>query len=626
MYPQAFTRQAPRTPVPRLAGRDSHEAEFIMKKTQLDPDSKLYKIRHSLAHVLAQAVLEVRPEAKLGYGPPTESGFFYDFDLEPPLSAEELGDIEKQMRRIINAKQPFERRDVPAPELIAELKAQGAVYKAEMATDFHADGNDTLSVYTIGPFADMCEGGHVEHTGELPVDAFKLDSLAGAYWRGDENNPMLQRVFGLAFENKKELKAFQERRELAKERDHRKLGSQLGYFAISEEVGKGLPLWMPAGAAIRNALEDLATETEFKAGYHRVVTPHISKKELFETSGHLPYYANDMFPPMTTDDEVFYLKPMNCPHHHMIYKAEPRSYRDLPLRLAEYGTCYRYEQSGELSGLLRVRALAINDSHIYCAPEQTKNEFVKVMKMHTDYYDLLGITDYWMRLSLPDLEASGKYVGGLEMWRQAEQIVVEAMEELDLPYESVRGEAAFYGPKIDMQIQNVVGREESASTNQLDLLMAERFDLSYVGSDNQRYRPHIIHRAPLGSHERFVAFLIEHYGGVFPTWMAPVQVRVLPVAPAFNDYAVKIEDTLRQEHMVRVEVDDSNESLGKKVRMANTDKVTNLWIVGEKEQSDSAITWRRHGERPQETLSMQAAVERLTSEIRLRTDWRRPAS
>ncbi len=593
-----------------------------MKKAHLEPESSLYRLRHSFAHVLAQAVLELRPDAKLGYGPPTENGFFYDFDLKQPLAPEDFQELEKRMKRIIADNQPFTREDFPADELIARFEKEGAPYKAEMARDFQAEGEETLSVYTIGPFPDMCAGNHVDSTGKLPPDGFKLDSLAGAYWRANEDNTMMQRVYALAFPNKKELKAFQALRELAKERDHRKVGQQMGLFTISEEVGKGLVLWMPNGTAIRDELEKLAVEMEFKGGYKRVATPHISKGELYEATGHLPHYAKDMFPPMEGDDGTYYLKPMNCPHHHMIFKAVPRSYRELPLRLAEYGTCYRYEQSGELSGLLRVRAMAMNDAHIYCTEEQTKDEFIAVMRLHQYYYDMFGLEDYYMRLSLPDLEGNGKYVGGKEAWEKAEKIIVAAMDEVGIPYETARGEAAFYGPKIDFQIKNVVGREESASTNQLDLIMAERLDLSYVGPDNRRYRPHILHRAPLGTHERFVAFLIEQYGGIFPTWLAPVQVRVLSVGESCNEYARKVTERLRGE-MVRAEVDDSPESLGKKVRTANTDKAPNLFIVGEKEQADSAVAWRRHGSREQTVLSVDAACGQLLAEIRGRVDWRK---
>lgn len=592
-----------------------------MKKHQLDPESPLYKIRHSLAHILAQAVLEIRPDAKLGFGPPVDNGFYYDFDLEEPLTPEDLPLLEKRMRGIIGENQPFEREDLTPEDLIKRLEEAGESYKAEHAEELKNRGEKSLSVYTNGKFFDMCEGPHMEATGKIPPDGFKLDTLAGAYWRGSEKNKMLQRVYGLAFENKKLLKEYLAKRELAKDRDHRKLGAQLELFTISEEVGKGLPLWLPKGEAIRGELEKLAKETEFRAGYQRVSTPHITREGLYHTSGHLPYYNEGMFPPMEGDDGTYYLKPMNCPHHHMIYKALPRSYRDLPLRISEYGTCYRYEKSGELSGLLRVRALCMNDAHIYCAQEHTTAEFVKVMQLHMDYYKLFGITDYWVRLSLPDLDESDKYVGGKEMWENAEKLVISAMEEVGIPYEAVRGEAAFYGPKIDMQITNVVGREETASTNQLDLIMAERFDLSYIGQDNLRHRPHIIHRAPLGTHERFIAFLIEHYGGAFPTWLAPIQVRVLPVGEAFVEYANKLADDLRSE-LVRVEVDDSAESFGKKVRNAQVSKIPSQFIVGQKEMDDGAVSWRRYGEKNQSTLPFDQAKKALMEEIKTRTDWR----
>jgi threonyl-tRNA synthetase len=592
-----------------------------MSKDHLDSDSEIYKIRHSLAHVLAQAVLSIRPGAKLGFGPPIENGFYYDFDLEPPLTSSDLSKLEKKMRAVIKADQAFERKDFQPDELISSLKNEGADYKAEHAEDLKAQGSDTLSVYSNGEFADMCEGPHVASTGKIPAEGFKLDTLAGAYWKGSEENKMLQRVYGLAFGNKAELDEFLAKRELAKERDHRKLGQQMEIYTISDEVGKGLPLWMPNGEAIRGEIEKLAMETEFKRGYQRVSTPHIAREELYITSGHLPYYADGMFPPMNSDDGTFYLKPMNCPHHHKIFDAVPRSYRDLPLRLSEYGTCYRYEQSGELAGLLRVRGFAMNDAHIYCAPEQTTEEFIAVMRLHSFYYEMFGIEKYYMRLSLPDLEETGKYVGGKEMWEEAEATVVAAMKELDVPYESVRGEAAFYGPKVDFQIENVVGREETASTNQLDLIMADRFDLSYIGKDNQRHRPHIIHRAPLGTHERFIAFLIEHYGGVFPTWLAPVQVRIIPVAPAFAEYAWKLCKALREE-LVRAEVDDSQESLGKKIRNGATSKVPNLFIVGQQELDKEAVSWKRHGEREQETHGFERARELMRAEISKREDWR----
>ncbi len=585
-----------------------------------DRSHPLYRMRHSLAHVLAQAVCQIRSHVKLGYGPPTQHGFFYDFDVSPPLRPEDLPALEKHMRRIIQEDQIFQQSQIPAAQLLLQLKKQDQPYKIEMAEELMATGEKDLGVYTNGSFSDMCQGPHVESTSKLPADSFRLDFLAGAYWRGDENNPMLQRVHGLAFAKKEELKHFLQQRELAKTRDHRKIGQQLQLFTINDEIGKGLPLWLPNGAVIRQELENLAMEMEFRAGYQRVSTPHITKEGLYHTSGHLPYYQDDMFPPMICDDGHFYLKPMNCPHHHMIYKAAPRSYRDLPLRLAEYGMCYRYEQSGELSGLLRVRALEINDAHIYCTPEQTKEEFIQVMQMHLDYYRLFGITNYWMRLSLPDLNKD-KYAGPPQVWQDANRLITEAMQDLEVPFHTESGEACFYGPKIDMQLSNVAGREETASTNQLDLIMAERFGLEYIGTDNQPHQPHIIHRAPLGTQERFIAFLIEHYAGAFPTWLAPIQALILPVAPSHNPYAQSLQQQLRQ-NLIRATVDDSNESLSKRMRLAQTQKIPNILIAGDQEQANSTISWRRHGSQQQSTLPADKLQQLLLNEIKQRKDWR----
>ncbi len=585
---------------------------------KLDHNSHLFKIRHSLAHILAQSVLSIRPNAKLGFGPPTETGFYYDFDLDEALTPEDLKILEKKMKFIIKANQKFEREDLPFEALVARLEKEDQSYKVEYVRDLKEKGETSFSLYNNGPFGDMCEGPHVEATREIPLDSFSLDSLAGAYWRGSEENNMLQRVYGLAFETGEELRDFIKNRKLAMERDHRKLNAQQHYFVIDEDVGKGLPLWLPNGTVLRDELEKLAKEKEFQAGYQRVATPHITKENLYITSGHLPYYAEDMYPPMEVDGEKFYLKPMNCPHHHVIYKAQPRSYRDLPLRLAEYGTCYRYEQSGELAGLLRVRGLSMNDAHIYCAPEQVKEEFINVIQLHLEYYQMFGLKDYWMRFSLPD-ENNKKYGDDWEVWRKAEAIMTEAMKETGVPYEEARGEAAFYGPKIDFQIVNVVGREESASTNQLDLIMPERFDLSYIGADNEPHRPMLIHRAPLGTHERFCAFLIEHYGGAFPTWLAPLQVRLLPIASAFNEYAFQLMAALRSD-FVRVEVDDSHESFGKKIRNGAISKIPNLLIVGEKEQADQAVSWKRYGSREQETLSFESFQQILLEKIKNRQE------
>ena len=583
-------------------------------------NSNLYKIRHSLAHILAQAVLEIRPNAKLGFGPPIDSGFYYDFDLDEPLSAEDLPKLEKRMRHIIKTGQVFEREELDHTEIIKRLSKDNQSYKIEQVEDLSLN-NEPLSLYHNGPFWDLCEGPHVKKTSDIPKNCFTLETLAGAYWKGSEKNNMMQRGYGLAFETVDELKKYQEKRRLAMERDHRKLNRKQNYYTISDEVGKGLPLWLPNGSVIREELEKLAKEKEFLGGYKRVSTPHITREELLHTSGHLPYYEESMFPPMEMEGERLFLKPMNCPHHHMIFKAEPRSYRDLPLRLAEYGTCYRYEQSGELAGLLRVRCMTMNDAHIYCTPEQAKEEFIKVMNLHKDYYKLFGLRDFWMRLSLAE-ENAGKFVDEPELWKKAEKLVTEAMDEVGIPYEAVRGEAAFYGPKIDFQVTNVVGREETASTNQLDLVIGKRFGLSYIASDNEEHTPIIIHRAPLGTHERFVAFLIEHYGGAFPTWLAPLQVRVIPVASAFNEYANSLNENMYSS-FIRTEIDDSHDSFSKKIRSAAITKIPNLLIVGENEQANKTVTWQRYGSKERQTLAIDTFLNLIQKEILQRKDWRK---
>ena len=579
-------------------------------------DKKLKSIRHSLAHVLAQAVLQIRPRAKLAFGPAIETGFYYDFDFdeEEPLIPADLKDLEKRMKRIIRAKQTFECEKMSYEALQEKLKSSGQLYKLEYAEDLKKQGETNWTLYWNEQFWDMCRGGHVEHTGEIPLDAFSLDSLAGAYWRGSEKNKMLQRVYGLAFETGEELIQFKRNRQLAMQRDHRKLNKTMQFFVIDEVAGKGLPMWAPNGAVIREEIEKLAKEKEFLAGYKRVVTPEITKEELYLLSGHLPYYADSMFPPMKTEEgETFYLTPMNCPHHHLLFKSQPRSYRDLPVRFAEYGRCYRYEKSGELAGLLRVRGMTMNDAHIYCTPEQTKQEFIDVINMHIDYYKIFGLSDFWMRLSLSE-EGSQKYVDQPELWKQAENVVMEAMEECGLPYQSERGEAAFYGPKIDFQVRNVVGREETASTNQLDLIMSKRFDLSYIGEDGRPHHPFIIHRAPLGTHERFCSFLIEHYGGAFPTWLAPVQVLVIPVAQPFHDYAFTLKKTLVSK-LIRIEVDDSSDSLSKKIRNGAMSKAPNLLIVGEEEQKLQKVSWKRYRSKDQKLVSIDYFLEQIQQEI-----------
>ncbi len=588
-----------------------------MARLDADPDRQsdpLYRRRHSLAHVLAHAVLELHPGTRLGFGPPVDDGFYYDFLFAEPLDDASLREIEKRMRKILARRLRFEREEHDFATGVRLLEELGQPFKVEYAHDLHTvQGVERLSFYRSGTFVDMCEGPHVESTGEIPPDSFKLDSLAGAYWRGSEKNPMMTRIYGLAFADHEELTRFLERRELARQRDHRKLGAELEIFMVSDDIGRGLPLWLPNGTVLRDELESLAREMEFRAGYVRVATPHISKGRLYEISGHLPYYAESMFPPMQLEDEEpYYLKPMNCPHHHTIYAARPRSYRELPLRLAEYGDVYRYEKSGQLAGLLRVRGMSMNDAHIYCTSEQVHAEFRAVIELHRTYYEMFRLRDFWMRLSLhsPDKE---KFVSSEERWSAAEEMVRKVLRELALPFQEHVGEAAFYGPKVDYQVTNVIGREETASTGQLDFVGPERFGLEYVAPDGSRQRPWIIHRAPLGTHERFIALLLEHLGGAFPTWMAPVQVAIIPVSmgDAFLDFARKLQHEL-QDELFRVRLEDGQESFGKKIRGAETQKVPNLFIVGQKELEADSVTWRRHGHKEhQPFVPTRAAVEGL---------------
>ena len=552
-------------------------------------DSKLYRIRHSLAHVMAQAVLDMRPGSTLGFGPPVADGFYYDFILSEPLSEEDFPELEKRMKRLVKKGQRFEREDLPHDEAMARLDEMGEPYKREYAEElFATHGISELTFYRSGTFLDMCEGPHVESTREIPAGAFKLRSIAGAYWRGDSRNVMMTRLYAWAFESREELDAHVAAYREALARDHKKLGRELDIFVIDEEIGKGLPLWLPNGTVIRQELEKLASELEFRAGYVRVATPHLSRTGLYYKSGHLPYYQEHMYPFMElkeqretgdgTVEEVkdtYCLKPMNCPHHHRIFAARMRSYRDLPLRLAEYGTVYRFEDSGALSGLLRVRGMCMNDAHIYCTEEQIKSEFLAVMDLHRQVYEILGLSDFYMRFSTwdpDDPKGKQKYVDNPAAWDKTQRYVHEAMVESGLPFVEGKGEAAFYGPKIDVQFRTVTGREETASTNQLDFAVPERMDLKYVGPDNREHRPFIIHRAPLGTHERFVAFLIEHFGGAFPLWLAPIQVRVVTVSERFTDYAQRVVTDLRA-GFVRAEADTSDDTISKKIRNAITSRI-----------------------------------------------------
>lgn len=571
----------------------------------------LYLVRHSLAHVLAQAVLEIRPSAKLAFGPPIDTGCYYDFLFTEPVTPEDFATIEEKMRRIIGERQKFVQSSRTTQEAITYLKDHNQPFKAEYCEELGVTGESTIGFFTNGPFEDMCAGPHVDNTGEIPKDSFKIDSVAGAYWRGSEKNPQLTRIYCLAFLNKDDLDKFIENRRLALERDHRKLGKELELFVISDKVGSGLPLWTPNGTAIRESLENFAKETEMRAGYVRVATPHLAKEDLYLQSGHLEMYKDSMYPPMELEGESrYYLKPMNCPHHHQIYNYRPRSYRELPLRLAEYGTVYRYEASGTLSGLLRVRSIAQNDAHIYCTLEQLKSELKATFKMCMSYYEKFRFQNVKVRFSTHDPEKREKFADNAELWKFSEQVVSEVVEESGVEYFVGKGEAAFYGPKIDFQATSVVGREESISTTQLDFAQPIRFDLSYIGEDGQKHRPYIVHRAPLGAHERFVAFLIEHFGGAFPTWLAPLQVRIIPVKKTAEAAALKLAELLR-ENLYRADVDVADDSFNKKIREAVTNKIPNIIILGDREVAEGKITLRRYCVKDQLSLTNEAFMTRM---------------
>ena len=597
-----------------------------MEETQ---NPKLYRIRHSLAHVLAQAVLQKFPQAQLGFGPPTDQGFFYDFDLKgAQIHPDDLKEIEKTMKKIIGQAQKFTTFSHDKKAALAALNSHRVEsYKQQNIDNLAERGVTEFSFYQIGTFLDLCEGPHVEHTGQLPADAFKLDRIAGAYWLGDEKNPMLTRIYALAFETRAELDDFIKRRKLAEEYDHKKLGKELDFYHFDDEVGKGLPLWLPNGTVIRNEVQRFAEEVEFQFGYQRVATPNVAKSELYLRSQHLPAYEDSMFPPMEVKDEgqsvKFYLKPMNCPHHHKIYSARPRSYRDLPLRLAEYGTCYRYEQSGELSGLLRVRCMTMNDAHIYLRLDQFESEFKEIMRMYLHFYTVFKLKDYRFRLSIRGKEHSEKYKGSEEMWNMGEAMLKSALDDLGVDYFVGEGEAAFYGPKVDIQFKNLMGREETVSTIQVDFYSPERFELTYRDQNGQDVRPIILHRAPLSTHERFISYLIEYYGGAFPTWCAPVQVAMIPVNEQATPYCKEFAATMKQNFM-RVVVDESDNTFNKKIRTNTVQKVPIILIVGDKEREHSQVTIRRYGQQAQETVSKDEFLAMVLAEVKDRVMLRTP--
>ncbi len=577
-------------------------------------DDRLYRIRHSLAHVLAQAVKKFYPQAQLGFGPPTEDGFYYDFDLgEAALPATQLKKIERQMKKIIAQNQSFTHFEGDYEQALARLAHEP--YKQEQVTALKEEGTTVFSFYENEHFLDLCAGPHVAKTSELPADAFKLDRIAGAYWRGDEQRRMLTRIYGLAFNSAAELQDFLAQRTRAEQFDHKKLGRELEIFTFDPQVGRGLPLWLPNGTVIRDALEDYAKEIEFRHGYQRVTTPHIAKDELYLRSKHLPAYRESMFPPLRTAEgnETFFLKPMNCPHHHLIFAFRKRSYRELPLRLAEFGTCYRYEQSGELSGLLRVRCLTIHDAHIYLRLSQLQEEFTNIIAMHRELYQTLQLEKFRVRLSTADVSKKDKYLGDQETWVQAQQLLREACRACQLDYFEGPGEAAFYGPKVDFQFKNLMGREETFSTIQLDFLSPLNFNLTFSNEQDKEETPLVIHRAPLSSHERLISHLLEHCGGALPLWCAPVQVMIVPVAASFQDYAQTLRQRLRAK-MLRVELDSSNNSFAKKIKMAALRKIPVQLIVGAHEVEAHTVTIRRHGVRAQQSLPQDEAVQLLVEE------------
>ena len=567
---------------------------------------------HSSAHLMAEALEFFYPGIKLAIGPPIDSGFYYDIDFEDyNITDEDLQKVEKKMIELAREKNEFVRQEVSKADALAYFQERKDPYKLELINDLE-DG--TITFYTQGNFTDLCRGPHIPHTGY--IKAVKLLSIAGAYWRGDEKNKMLTRIYGITFPKAKELEEHLEMLEEAKKRDHRKLGKELELFTFDDDIGPGLPLWLPNGAFLIEQLEDLAKKTEKKAGYKRVRTPHIAKENLYLTSGHLPYYKDSMFPPMEMDGSTYYLKSMNCPHHHKIYDALPKSYKDLPYRLAEYGTCYRYEKSGELFGLMRVRSLQMNDAHIYCTKAQFEQEFKAVNDMYLKYFRIFGIDKYIMRFSTHDPAKLGqKYVDMPELWKETEDMVRDVLIASGIPYKEVADEAAFYGPKIDVQVYSVIGKEFTLATNQVDFSQPLSFNLTYTNANNDQEHPIIIHRAPLGTHERFIGFLIEHYAGKFPLWLAPEQVRILPISEKFNEGCKNILQSL-ENYDIRASVDERGEKVGKKIRDAEIAKVPIMLVIGEKELEEGNVSVRKQGEGDQGIMSIEEFAHYVSNEVK----------
>ncbi|MCF1828976.1 threonine--tRNA ligase [Staphylococcus aureus] len=576
-------------------------------------EEALEVLRHSTAHLMAHAIKRLYGNVKFGVGPVIEGGFYYDFDIDQNISSDDFEQIEKTMKQIVNENMKIERKVVSRDE--AKELFSNDEYKLELIDAIPEDENATL--YSQGDFTDLCRGVHVPSTAK--IKEFKLLSTAGAYWRGDSNNKMLQRIYGTAFFDKKELKAHLQMLEERKERDHRKIGKELELFTNSQLVGAGLPLWLPNGATIRREIERYIVDKEVSMGYDHVYTPVLANVDLYKTSGHWDHYQEDMFPPMQLDEtESMVLRPMNCPHHMMIYANKPHSYRELPIRIAELGTMHRYEASGAVSGLQRVRGMTLNDSHIFVRPDQIKEEFKRVVNMIIDVYKDFGFEDYSFRLSYRDPEDKEKYFDDDDMWNKAENMLKEAADELGLSYEEAIGEAAFYGPKLDVQVKTAMGKEETLSTAQLDFLLPERFDLTYIGQDGEHHRPVVIHRGVVSTMERFVAFLTEETKGAFPTWLAPKQVQIIPVNIDLHyDYARQLQDELKSQG-VRVSIDDRNEKMGYKIREAQMQKIPYQIVVGDKEVENNQVNVRQYGSQDQETVEKDEFIWNLVDEIRLK--------
>ncbi|KQY83916.1 threonine--tRNA ligase [Paenibacillus sp. Root52] len=591
-----------------------HEGALVEIVT-LDSPEGLEVMRHSTAHLMAQAVKRLygNKEVHLGVGPVIEDGFYYDMDLEQPLNPEDLQKIEKEMERIVNENLPIVRKEVSRADAIKTFEEVGDPYKLELIRALPEDS--VITIYEQGEFFDLCRGPHVPSTSKIKV--FKLMNVAGAYWRGDSKNKMLQRIYGTAFVKKAQLDEHLHLLEEARKRDHRKLGKELEMFTFSQLVGQGLPIWLPNGAKLRRTLERYIVDLEESLGYQHVYTPVLGNVELYKTSGHWEHYQEDMFPKMVMDNEELVLRPMNCPHHMMVYKSSMHSYRDLPIRIAELGMMHRYEMSGALTGLHRVRAMTLNDSHIFARPDQIKEEFARVIELIQTVYKDFGIHEYRFRLSYRDPQDTEKYFQNDEMWEMSQRMLREVVEELDLPFYEAEGEAAFYGPKLDVQIKTALGKEETLSTVQLDFLLPERFELEYVGDDGQKHRPVVIHRGVISTMERFTAFLLENFAGAFPLWLSPVQAKVIPVSGNFEDYAREVEEKLKRAG-ISAEADLRNEKLGYKIREAQLEKLPYMFVVGENERNAGSVSVRKRGEGDLGMKPLDEIIAQLKEEITTR--------